>query len=46
MASLDPWIKSPPFFIPSGNFPMDQMYGFKTNDHQLFFPQAYGSEVK
>ena len=23
---------------------MDQMYGFKINDHQLFFPQAYGTE--
>ena len=21
------------------------MYGFKTNDHQLFFPQAQGREV-
>ena len=21
------------------------MYGFKINDHQLFFPQAYGTEV-
>ena len=45
VASLDPWIKSPPFFIPSGHLTMDQMYGLKINDHQLFFPQAYGTEV-
>ena len=49
MASLDPWITSPPFFMPPGhftmyNFTMDQMYGLKSNDHQ-FFPQAYGTEV-
>ena len=44
MASLDPWIKSPPFFMPSDHFMMDQMYGVKINDHQLFFPQAYGTE--
>ena len=24
---------------------MDQMYGFKINDHQLFFPQAYETEA-
>ena len=24
---------------------MDQMYGLKINDHQQFFPQAYGIEV-
>ena len=24
---------------------MDQMYGLKTEDHQLFSPQAYGREV-
>ena len=40
MASLDPWIKSPPFFMPSGHFTKDQMYGFKINDHQLFLPQV------
>ena len=45
MASLDSWIKSPPFFMPSDHFTMDQTYGFKINDHQLFFPQAYGKEV-
>ena len=45
MASLDPWIKSPPFLMPSGHFTMDQMYGFKINDHQfLFFPQGHGTE--
>ena len=43
MASLDPWIKSPPFLMPSGHFTMDQMYGLKINDYQfLFFPQAHG----
>ena len=45
MAFLDPWIKSPPFFMPPGHFTMDQIYGFKINDHQLFFPQAYGIEA-
>ena len=45
MASLDPQIKSPPFFMPPGHFTLDQMYGLKINDHQLFFPQAYGTEV-
>ena len=24
---------------------MDQIYALKINDHQLFFPQAYGTEV-
>ena len=24
---------------------MEQMYGLKISDHQLFFPQAYGTEV-
>jgi len=43
MAFLDPWIKSPPFFMPPGHYTKDQMYGFKINDHQLFFPQAHGS---
>ena len=43
MASLDPWIKSPPFLMPSGHFTMDQMYALKMNDYQfLFFPQAHG----
>ena len=45
MASLDPQIKSSPFFMPPGHFTMDQIYGLKINDHQLFFPQAYGTEV-
>ena len=44
MASLDPWIKSSPFFMPPGHFTMDQIYGLKINDHQLFFPQANGTE--
>ena len=38
MASCDLQIK---FTI----FTMDQMYGFKISDHQLFFPHAYGAEV-
>ena len=37
MASLDPQIKSPPFFMPPGHFTLDQMYGLKINDHQLLF---------
>ena len=45
VAFLDPQIKSPPFFMPPGHFTMDQIYGFKINDHQLFFPQAYGTEL-
>ena len=45
MTSLDPWIKSPPFFTAPGHCTMDQMCGFKINDHQLFFPQAHGTEV-
>ena len=44
MASLDPWIKSSPFFMPPGHFTMDQIYGLKINDHQLFFPHANGTE--
>ena len=24
---------------------MDQMYGLKINDHQLFFPQVYGKLI-
>ena len=39
MASLDPRIKSPPFFMPNGHFIIDQMCGFKINDPQFFFPQ-------
>ena len=37
MASLDPWIKSPPFFIPSGHFTVNQMYELKINDYKLVF---------
>ena len=37
MASLDPWINLPPFFMPPGHFTTDQMYGFKINNHQLCF---------
>ena len=44
MASLDPQIKCA-IFMPSGHFTMDQMYKFKINDHQLFFPQVYGTKV-
>ena len=39
------WLLSSPFFMPPGHFTMDQMYRFKINDHQLFFPQAYGTET-
>ena len=39
MAFLDPQIKSPPFFMPTGHFTMDQKYGLKINDH------PYGTEV-
>ena len=46
MASPDPPIKSPPFFMPHGHFTMYHMYGVKINDHRLVFPQAYGTEVK
>ena len=45
MMSLDPQIESPPFFMPSGHFTMDQMYEFKIDDQQLFFPQAYEAEA-
>ena len=45
MASLDPQIKSSPFFMLPGQFTVDQMYELKINDHQLFFPQPYGTEV-
>ena len=33
------------FFMTSVHFTMDQIYSLKINDHQLFFPQAYGTEV-
>ena len=45
MVSLDPRIKSSPFFMLPGQSTVDQMYELKINDHQLFFPQAYGTEV-
>ena len=45
MVSLDPRIKSSAFFMLPGQFTVDQMYELKINDHQLFFPQAYGTEV-
>ena len=45
MASLDPWIKSPSFVMPSGLFTMDQLYRLKISDPQLFFPQACGIEL-
>ena len=45
MASLDPRIKSPHFFMSPGHFKMDQMYGLKITVHQLFFPQAYEKEA-
>ena len=45
MAYLDPQIKSPPFSMPPGHFTMDQLYGLKVDDQQLFFPQAYGTQV-
>ena len=31
--------------MPPGHFTMDQLYGLKIIDHQLFFPQVYGTEV-
>ena len=45
MASLDPQIKSSPFFMLPGQFTVDQMSELKINDHQLFFSQAHGTEV-
>ena len=45
MMCLDPQIESPPFFMPPGHFTMDQMYEFKIDDQQLFFPQAYETEA-
>ena len=44
MTSFDPWIKPPPFFMPSVHFIMGQMHGLKITDHQLFFPEAHGTE--
>jgi len=41
MASLNPRIEE----MPPGHFTMEQRYGLKISDHQLFFPQAYGTEV-
>ena len=41
MAFLNPWIEE----MPPGHFTMEQRYGLKISDHQLFFPQAYGTEV-
>ena len=46
MPSLDPWIKLPPFFIPSGHFTINQMYGLMNQrsncqnplDHLTAFP--------
>ena len=45
LASFAHQIKSPPFFMPPGHVSVDQKYGLKINDHQLFFPRAYGTEV-
>ena len=46
MASPDLWIMSPPFFfIPPGYFTVEEMYGLKTNDNQLFFTKSYRKEV-
>ena len=45
MASLDHWIKSLLFFMPLGHFTRHQMYGHKIDDHKLFFPQTYETEV-
>ena len=45
LASFPPQIKSPLFSVPPGHVSVDQKYGLKINDHQLFFPQAYGTEV-
>ena len=38
MASLDPQIKSPPFFMHPDHFAMDQIYGLQINDHQSLPP--------
>ena len=44
LASFPPQIKSPLFSVPPGHVSVDQKYGLKINDHQLFFPQANGTE--
>ena len=44
MTSFDPWIELLLFFMPSVHFTVGQMHGLKINDHQLFFPQVYGTE--
>ena len=31
--------------MPLGSFTIDQVCGLKINDHQLFFPQTYGTEA-
>ena len=41
MAFLNPWIEE----MPPGHFTMEQRYGLKISDHQLFFPQAYEKET-
>ena len=43
MTSLDPRVKWPPFLMLPGQFIVNQMFGLKINDHQLFFPQACGT---
>ena len=45
VASLDLWIKSPSFFHALWPFFHGPNVWFKINDHQLFFPQAYGTEL-
>ena len=45
LASLNTWVKSPPFFMTPGHFTVYQLYRPKVNDHQLYFPWAYGTEV-
>ena len=32
-------------FMSPDHFTLDQTYGFKINDHQSFFPQAYGQKL-
>ena len=46
MASLGHQIKSSPFFRgPLAILQWTRLYGLKINDHQLFSPQAFGTEV-
>ena len=46
MASLGPQIKSSPFFHgPLAILQWTRLPGLKINDHQLFSPQAFGTEV-